>query len=352
MNILVTGGMGFIGSHFVKKLVKYNNSVIIVDNMSIGSNEKNVPNTMYMNGKFLTEDFFYDFDKRKYLKTPLLYVKDIGDYGTISYILHSFKIDAVVNFAAQTHVDRSIDSCETFVKNNISDFSILLTACNDYFQGIRKDSEFKFIQISTDEVFGSLKYEDYKFNEQSNYNPLNPYAATKASAEHLLLSFNNTYGFPGIITNCCNNYGTNQYEEKFIPKAITNLLQDKPIEVYGLGENIREWIYVGDHCDILYNILLRGNKERYLIGSGDEYSNIEIAERICYILYKPIDLEYDKYIQFIEDRKGHDFRYALDTSKTMKSLFHGNQINFTDFNSGLRNTIEWYTEKRKNENKE
>ena len=246
-------------------------------------------------------------------------VKDIGP------------IDIVLHLAAGSHVDRSIEFPDAFVETNVFGTYNLLRCLKKYMN----HKEFKFIHVSTDEVFGSLNKGQASFTETTSYNPRSPYSATKASSDHLVRAFHHTYGLPAIITNCSNNYGPRQFPEKFIPVAILRAHMNKEIPVYGDGTNIRDWLYVEDHCDALLQILRKGvNGESYNIGGEMELSNNEIANRILLHMGKPQSL-----IKYVEDRKGHDFRYAMNISHIKQTIGWQPQMNF---NRGLGRTIRWY----------
>ena len=306
MKLLVTGGLGFIGSNFILKMLKDNSDLEIlnIDAELDGADKKNLND--------LENSDNYEFVK--------------GNISNKKFMEEQIsRCDAVVNFAAQTHVDRSISDADPFLVSNIrGTFTIL--------QIITKQKK-RMIQISTDEVFGSLY--DSSATEQSRFNPSSPYAATKASAKLLVNSFSVTYDSDVIITRCTNNYGPRQFPEKLIPKVIILANQNKKIPIYGNGKNIRDWIFVDDHCDAVSSVLFNGKKgESYNISANNEVDNITIVKKILAIMNKSEDL-----MQFVEDRPGHDFRYSLDSKKI------SNDLNWTtklSFEKGLEKTIQWY----------
>ena len=306
MKLLVTGGLGFIGSNFILKMLKDDSDLEIlnIDAELDGADKKNLND--------LENSDNYEFVK--------------GNISNKKFMEEQIsRCDAVVNFAAQTHVDRSISDADPFLVSNIrGTFTIL--------QIITKQKK-RMIQISTDEVFGSLY--DSSATEQSRFNPSSPYAATKASAELLVNSFSVTYDSDVIITRCTNNYGPRQFPEKLIPKVIILANQNKKIPIYGNGKNIRDWIFVDDHCDAVSSVLFNGKKgESYNISANNEVDNITIVKKILAIMNKSEDL-----MQFVEDRPGHDFRYSLDSKKI------SNDLNWTtklSFEKGLEKTIQWY----------
>ena len=307
MKLLVTGGAGFIGSNFIHYwLKKYKKDEIInLDKMTYAANPKNLEGLPK--------------DRHK------LIVGDIANAKLVNKIVKD--VDAIVNFAAETHVDRSITNPKPFIHSNIVGVYVLLEAVKRY--------EKRFHQISTDEVYGSLPLNSRKkFNEATPYNPRNPYAATKAAADHLVMAYVNTYKIKATISNCSNNFGPRQNPEKLIPKTITNALQNKPIPIYGNGMQVRDWIYVEDHCSAIDLILKRGEiGEKYLISAENEMHNIDVVKSILKMLNKPESL-----IQHVEDRPGHDVRYALEPKK-IKELGWKPKYKF---NEALKITIEWY----------
>ncbi len=326
LNILVTGGAGFIGSNFIiKSLNTSNHNILNIDKLTYSGNLDNL-NSIKNSTNY------------KFIKA------DIGDFKLISGIISDFKPNIIINFAAESHVDRSIDSAADFINTNILGTVNLLDCCLDYWEN-NKINNFKFIHISTDEVYGALKDEG-AFDELSAHNPSSPYSASKASSDHFVHAWYKTYGLPTIITNCSNNYGPFQFPEKLIPLMIINALNNKSLPVYGSGKNIRDWIHVYDHCDAIINIIEKGEAgEKYNIGGDCELQNIHIVNRICKILdiLKPRenDVSYGELIEFVEDRPGHDYRYAVDFSKINSLLGWSPKI---DFESGLKETVKWYVE--------
>ncbi len=308
MMIIVTGCAGFIGSSFVIKAL-HNDRILRI----IGLDKFTYAGNM---------------DNLRLLKNNPRFRVVKGDICDIQKDVHTGRLkdcDLIVNFAAESHVDRSIKSSDAFVKSNILGVQHLLEACRKY--------DIKFMQISTDEVYGST---DNTFTEQSPLRPSNPYAASKAAADLLAISYHKTYGLPVIVTRSCNNYGPRQHREKLIPKMITNAMQDKKLPVYGDGSNVREWVHVFDNCDAIQRVLDYAKPgEIYNIGSGIEKTNIEVVEAILKELDKPKQL-----IEFVKDRLGHDRRYALDSTK-IKQLGWQPKISF---DNGIRSTVRWYRE--------
>jgi len=328
--ILVTGGAGFIGSNFVLNwLSTQNEGLINLDSLSYAADLNNLES--------ISENKEYFFIKGS-----------IEDQNLIEKILEKYNPRAVINFAAETHVDRSIENPEIFMKTNIFGTFHLLNASLKFWKKISLDDQkkFKFLHISTDEVFGSLSLEDEKSNELSPYKPNSPYSASKAASDHLVRAWGETYKLPVITTNCTNNYGPHQFPEKLIPLLIHNCLNNKKLPIYGKGENVRDWLYVEDHCEAIKEVLVKGSiGETYNIGGNNEKTNIEIVKTVCSTLdeIKPRknNSSYKKLITFVEDRPGHDFRYSLDISKIKKELDWQPQ---ETFESGIRKTILWYLE--------
>jgi dTDP-glucose 4,6-dehydratase len=260
--------------------------------------------------------------------------------------LREHEISKVVHFAAESHVDRSIHSPDVFIQTNVLGTLKLLDACKIYWNELSfdKKEQFKFLHISTDEVYGTLKPSDAPFTEENPYRPNSPYAASKASSDHLVRAFRETYDLPIMITNCSNNYGPYQFPEKFIPMCITQALMHQSIGIYGDGLQIRDWLYVGDHCAAIREVLAQGKiGETYNVGGDSEKTNIEVANTICQILdeLRPRQdgFSYADLIQYVKDRPGHDRRYAINASKLKKELCWAPK---EDFNSGIRQTVEWY----------
>ncbi len=320
-NIIVTGGLGFIGSNLIELLISKNYKVINIDKVTYSSNFYNVKN----------------FQKNKLYK----FIKsDINNKKKISNILKKYSPLCIFNIAAETHVDRSIDSPKNFILSNILGVFNLLEALKDHY---KKNKRIKLIHISTDEVYGDVFKGRSK--EIDAYKPSSPYSASKASSDHLVYSYIRTYGIPGIITNCSNNYGPKQHPEKLIPKMIYCIINNKPLTVYGDGKNSREWIYVKDHCEALIKIFKSGKiGETYNIGSNKNLNNIEICKNLIKFAKKNIRIGKKVKIKFVKDRPGHDKRYALDSSKLIKKLKWKPKTNFLD---GINNTFNWYLSNKK-----
>jgi dTDP-glucose 4,6-dehydratase len=324
--ILVTGGAGFIGSNLVHYLTGSGETVLNLDKLTYAGN---LHNCSSIGGN------------------RHIFVKgEIGNQELVSHLLDQYRPRAVVNLAAESHVDRSIHDPESFIQTNIVDTFRLLKVSHGYWADLPSDqkSEFRFLHVSTDEVYGSLNAEDAPFNESTPYAPNSPYAASKAASDHLVRSFLHTYGLPVLTTNCSNNYGPYQFPEKLIPLVIHNALADKPIPVYGDGQNIRDWLYVLDHCAAIDRVLSSGRLgETYNIGASSEKRNIEIVDMICTILDEEHPRgdgkSYTQQIAFVKDRPGHDRRYAIDARKIRSEL--GWEPS-ESFNTGLRKTVNWY----------
>jgi len=315
--VIITGGLGFIGSNLIN-ILKNKYYIINVDKVTYASNFKNID---------------------PHIKNYKFYKQDINNKIFIKTILKKYNPSIIFNLAAETHVDRSIDGPEKFIKSNILGVFNLLESIRNYKKKI------KLIHVSTDEVYGDIK-ENYKSKEEDAYKPSSPYSASKASGDLLIKSYIRTYKIPAIITNCCNNFGPNQYPEKLIPTIIYNILNKKPIPIYGKGKNIREWIYVKDHCDALIKIAEKGVMgENYNIGSGTVLNNIQIAKKIISGFKKiNYNLDIKSTILFVKDRPGHDLRYCLDSSKIKNKLQWKCKSNF---DQRINETISWYIEKFK-----
>ena len=314
--IIITGGLGFIGSNLVNILSKKKYFIINIDKITYASNLNNISEN---------------------IKNYIFYKQDINNQNFIKKILEKYNPSLIFNVAAETHVDRSIDSPRQFIDSNVYGVFSLLEAIKKYKKKI------KFIHVSTDEVYGDIK-KNKKSIETDPYNPSSPYAASKASGDLLIKSYVRTYKIPAIITNCCNNYGPNQYPEKLIPTIIYKVINQKPIPIYGNGKNIREWIYVEDHCNALIEISKKGILgENYNIGSGIELNNIEIAKKII-SSFKEIDINLANKAKFIfvKDRPGHDLRYSLNSSKIKNNLKWDCKYKFDE---GIIKTIFWYVNK-------
>jgi dTDP-glucose 4,6-dehydratase len=332
---LVTGGAGFIGSNFILKArAEQWANIVNLDKLTYASN----PQTL----ESLQNDSGYDFVHG-----------DIGDRELIRTLLEKYQPVAILNFAAESHVDRSIVSPEDFIQTNILGTFRLLEASKVYYAQLASPQreQFRFLHVSTDEVYGSLSPTDPAFREDTPYAPNSPYAASKAGSDHLVRAYHHTYGLPTLTTNCSNNYGPRQFPEKLIPLVTLNALQGKPLPIYGDGLNIRDWLYVEDHCDAIYQVLQqsaaeripqRGIGETYNIGGNNEVTNIEVVKQICAILDRLVpkpDFTYASLITFVQDRLGHDRRYAIDCRKIHKDLGWEPKENFE---SGLLKTIQWY----------
>ena len=331
--ILVTGGSGFIGANFILNWFSENEEPLVnLDKLTYASNQDNL--------KHLNNSKNYFFEKGS-----------IEDLSLVSSLLEKYQPRAVINFAAESHVDRSISDSDDFIQTNILGTHTLLKASLKYFEtlnGSEKDN-FRYIQISTDEVYGSLKDKDFQSSEDSPYFPNSPYSASKASGDHLARAWYETFGLPIITTNCTNNYGPFQHEEKLIPLMISHSLKGKKLPIYGDGSNIRDWLYVKDHCDALSLILKKGRTgETYNIGGKNEIKNIEVVTQICNLLDdvypKKNGGSYSDQITFVEDRLGHDYRYGLNISKIENELGWSPKENF---DSGINKTVEWYLKKIK-----
>ena len=331
--ILVTGGSGFIGANFIHHWLTNNEEELLnLDNLSYAANQDNLSE--------ISSDKRYCFVQGS-----------ITELDLVVALLNENEPRALINFAAESHVDRSIENPDKFVSSNINGTHTLLKAALSFWEGLNqeKKEKFRYIQISTDEVYGSLNLNDPKSIEADAYLPNSPYAASKASGDHLVRAWHETYQFPAITTNCTNNYGPFQHEEKLIPLMIKNCLEGKELPLYGDGKNIRDWLFVKDHCEALELVLSQGIiGETYNIGGNNELSNIQVVEKICELLdeLKPKEdkKSYREQITFVEDRKGHDFRYGLDISKITNALGWTPTENF---DSGLRKTVEWYLNKLK-----
>ena len=314
---IVTGGFGFIGSHLVKLLLKKNFFVINIDKMNYASNVYNLKNIKKNNYKF--------------------YKSDICNKKILNTILKKHKPNVLFNLAAETHVDRSINNPQDFVKSNIIGVYNILECIKKY---MKVQKNFKMVHVSTDEVYGDTKGIK-KSKEEDKYQPSSPYSASKASADHLINAYVRTYNLPIVISNCCNNFGPNQLPEKFIPKIIFNIIMKKTIPIYGKGKNQREWIHVEDHCRALIKLFEKGKiGESYNIGTGFIVNNLKLVKKIIKIYKSNFDKKKQKIkIEFVKDRPGHDFRYALNSSKIKKKLGWKNLHNL---NKALIKTIEWY----------
>ncbi len=327
MNILVTGGAGFIGSNFLNLFVPCHpeHYFINLDKLTYAANPLNL--------SALEDQANYSFEQA-----------DITDYDQLLQLFEKYEPDLVVHFAAESHVDRSIHGPSEFIQSNIIGTFNLLEACRDFWSSGSGNK--LFLHVSTDEVYGSLGAEGL-FTEQTAYDPSSPYSASKASSDHLVRAYHRTYDLPALITNCSNNYGPYQFPEKLIPLMILNALAGKPLPLYGKGENVRDWLYVEDHCRALWTVIEKGVPgETYNIGGNSENRNIDIVNQICEVLAKEIDrdpLQLKDLITFVQDRPGHDMRYAIDATKIKKELGWEPQESFAE---GLQKTIRWYLDNR------
>ena len=325
--IIITGGAGFIGSNFIIDWIENNDEEILnIDCLSYAGNPENL-SKISTNKKYIFK------------------VVNINDDILIKKLLDFYQPRALINFAAETHVDRSIKSPYDFIETNILGTYNLLDKSLEYWSSLEKKQKnnFKFIHISTDEVYGSLEINDSGFTEQHPYRPNSPYSASKASSDHLVRAYNKTYSFPSVITNCSNNYGPFQFPEKLIPLIINNALSGKEIPIYGDGLQIRDWLYVKDHCSAIKTVLDHGKIGNvYNIGGNSEITNIDLATKICCILdeLKPKNSgNYADQIKFVNDRPGHDRRYAIDSSKILSEL--GWKPSHS-FDIAIEKTINWY----------
>lgn len=328
MTILVTGGAGFIGSNFIRHALAHSDEPIVnLDLLTYAGLEQNL-------------NAVQDLDTYDFVNG------DIRDSGLCASLLERFKPRAIVNFAAESHVDRSISGPEMFVQTNVMGVCKLLEAATEYWRGLGSADkrDFKFLQVSTDEVFGSLDHNAPPFNERNQYQPNSPYSASKAAADHFVRSFHQTFGLPTITTNCSNNYGPFQFPEKFIPMIIKNAVDAKPIPLYGDGKQIRDWLHVVDHCKAIQLALERGKAgESYNVGARNEVSNIEVVERVCQHLDSHLGNRegtscFDL-VRSVEDRPGHDRRYAVDPARAELELGWSPEHSFE---SGLESTVNWY----------
>ena len=330
MNILVTGGAGFIGSNFVRIALSQDNDIHIVnlDKLTYAGNLDSL--------RDIEDDSRYRFVHG-----------DICDSKFVEKLFIEYKPDAILHFAAESHVDRSIDGPRAFIETNINGTFTLLEVARKYWRDLDdvRKGLFRFLHVSTDEVYGSLGETGY-FTEETPYAPNSPYSASKASSDHLVRAYYHTYGLPILMTNCSNNYGPFQFPEKLIPLMILNALERKPLPIYGAGNNIRDWLYVDDHCQAILAVLERGiSGEKYNIGGHNEKTNINIVHMLCDILDakrpRMDGKSYREQITFVKDRPGHDMRYAIDASKIEREL---GWTPSETFETGIVKTIEWYLE--------
>ena len=322
MTILVTGGAGFIGSNFILEWLNIKDeNVINVDKLTYAGN--------LLNLDAVSNNQNYFFEKA-----------DICDFLIISQLFDKYKPRAIIHFAAESHVDRSIQGPSEFINTNILGTFNLLEIVRKKYESSYINNEFRFIHISTDEVYGSLGIEEKPFTEKNQYRPNSPYSASKASSDHLVRSYFKTYRVPAIITNCSNNYGPKQHPEKLIPKLIYNILNNRPLPIYGKGKNSREWIYVKDHCEALLKIFTKGKiGEFYNIGSNQNLNNLQVTKTLLKVSKEEIIIGKKVRINFVKDRPGHDKRYALNSNKIKYKLKWKPSI---DFHHGIKLTFNWY----------
>ena len=322
MKLLVTGGAGFIGSAVVRLAVSRGHEVVNLDVLTYAACLENVAS--------IADSPLYSFEQA-----------DIRDLASLETVFEKHKPDAVMHLAAESHVDRSIDGPQAFIETNVMGTYNMLQAARQYWEGCGKPEAFRFHHISTDEVFGSLGTTG-QFTEETPYDPRSPYSASKASSDHLVRAWAETYSLPIVLTNCSNNYGPFHFPEKLIPVVILSALAGQPIPIYGKGENVRDWLYVEDHADALLLVLEKGAVGRsYNIGGENERSNLELVQTICTILdaLKPASTPYADLIAFVSDRPGHDLRYAIDPKRIRDELGWRPSVTVEE---GLEKTVRWY----------
>ncbi|MEK9917223.1 MAG: dTDP-glucose 4,6-dehydratase [Betaproteobacteria bacterium] len=327
MTILVTGGAGFIGANFVRTSLDVSDETIVnLDKLTYAGNLESLQS--------VSQNDRHIFEKG-----------DITDVALIDSLLRKYKPRAIVNFAAESHVDRSILGPEAFIETNIVGTFRLLEASRRYWTEMdaEKQATFRYLQVSTDEVYGSLSPNDAAFSETNKYEPNSPYSASKASSDHLVRSYQHTYGLPTLTTNCSNNYGPFQFPEKLIPLIIHNALDEKPLPIYGDGQQIRDWLYVEDHCDAIRSVLANGRVgETYNVGGESEMTNLDVVSIVCEILDRLRPRDKGKYfdlVTYVTDRPGHDRRYAVDISKIKSEL---GWTPAESFETGIEKTVRWY----------
>ena len=336
-SLLVTGAAGFIGANFVRQIIDETDSVVVnLDKLTYAGSLDNLPG--------LLDDH----------PQHIFVHGDICDAELVKRLLAEHQPKAIVNFAAESHVDRSIESPESFVRTNINGVHVLLECALKYRStlGGGEKGAFRFLHVSTDEVFGSLGPDDAGFNEETSYKPNSPYSASKAAADHLVRAYFHTFDLPTLTTNCSNNYGPLQHPEKLIPLMIYNALEGRPLPVYGNGQNVRDWLYVEDHCRGIRTVLDGGTPgETYNIGGNCERTNIDVVNAVCAILdeLQPEAAPHNKLITYVKDRPGHDMRYAVDTAKIKRTLGWEPR---ESFETGLRKTIEWYMQNKPSDDSE
>ena len=322
MKILVTGGAGFIGSAVVRQAIRAGHQIVNLDCLTYAANLANVAPVSNAPG--------YAFEKAS-----------ITERAELDAVFQRHQPDAVMHLAAESHVDRSIDGPADFIHTNITGTYTLLEAARAYWEGKGRPEDFRFHHISTDEVFGSLGPTGM-FTEDTPYDPRSPYSASKASSDHLVRAWHETYGLPVVLTNCSNNYGPYHFPEKLIPVVILNAIHGRPIPVYGAGDNVRDWLYVEDHADALLLVLEKGELGRsYNIGGENEVANIDLVRKICALLddRRPTGAPHDQLITFVTDRPGHDKRYAIDPTRIRTELGWRPSVTWEE---GLAKTVDWY----------
>ncbi len=325
--LLVTGGAGFIGSEVIRQYIADTDAIVInVDSLTYAGNLESL--------RDVTDNPRYIFEQ-----------VDICDKGSVSSLFREHKPDAIMHLAAESHVDRSIDGPSEFIKTNVEGTSNLLEVARKYWSELNGDkrANFRFHHVSTDEVYGTLGEDGY-FKENTAYDPSSPYSASKAASDHLVRAWHQTYGLPVVITNCSNNYGPYQFPEKLIPLMILNALEGKPLPIYGRGDNVRDWLHVGDHAKALRLVLNKGRiGETYNIGGHNEKTNLEVVRLICELMDELVPdspvTNHSSLITFVSDRPGHDQRYAIDARKIETELGWTPK---ETFETGLRKTVEWY----------
>lgn len=327
MKLLVTGGAGFIGSCFILQRIENGDQVVNLDKLTYSGNPENL-------------------EKIKDSPAYTLVKGDICNQELVKEILFSFEPDAIINFAAESHVDRSVINPDVFVQTNVVGTSCLLESSREFWKSRRRQNRtfFRFHHISTDEVYGSLSLTQAPFSETSPYKPSSPYAASKAGSDLLVRAFHTTFGLPTLITNCSNNYGPRQFPEKLIPLMIINALSNKELPVYGNGQNIRDWLHVEDHCNAISLVLEKAEPGKsYNIGGNCEKTNLEVLDTLIRVLDevqpRKDHRSYREQIKFVKDRPGHDFRYAIDSGKIKRDLGWSPRFSFED---GIKNTVDWY----------
>ena len=328
--IIVTGGAGFIGSALIRFIIHETNfKVVNVDKLTYSGNLESLGS--------IDHNRRYSFEQL-----------DICDSFKLRKVIFNNKPELIIHLAAESHVDRSIDSPNSFIESNIVGTFSLLEQSRKYWQSLigQKKEDFRFLHVSTDEVYGDLERSSEFFTEETRYNPSSPYSASKASSDHLVMAWHRTYGLPAIITNCSNNYGPFQFPEKLIPHMILNALKFNSLPVYGNGKQVRDWLYVDDHVRALLKVASKGEVgETYNIGGNNEIQNIDVVHKICNLLDEFLPIKnnkinsYSELITYVKDRPGHDVRYAIDASKINKNL---GWEPLENFESGIRKTIEWY----------